>query len=249
MGMALHRRGNLQAAREAYDASLALEPGNSHALAFKSITLHELGEYDAERELVDIDRFLHSTSITAPEGFADVDDFNAALSDYAIRQYDLSRDDVRREGITPELFAEAKGPLIGLKETVHREVKHYIASVPGDPAHPFIARRPNRFRIIGWANVLSDNANIHIHPHAWLSGVYYARARGLQGGADDVPAGGIGFGSPDPRFTTARGFEVHTVEAREGRMLLFPSYFWHGILPFQSSERRISYAFDILIVN
>jgi len=62
-----------------------------------------------------------------------------------------------------------------------------------------------------------------------------------------MPSGGISFGPPDPRFTNADDFEARTFSAEEGRMLLFPSYFWHGILPFQSSELRISYAFDILI--
>ena len=137
--------------------------------------------------------------------------------------------------------------MVGLKATIRREVEHYIASLPKDPAHPFIARQPRRFRLVGWANVLQDNANIHIHPGAWLSGAYYARTRELAEGVDGLPAGGIGFGSPDPRFTRVDDFEIHCVDAHEGRMLLFPSYFWHGILPFESRQRRISYAFDIVI--
>ena len=89
-----------------------------------------------------------------------------------LRQYELSRDSVRREGITPELFAEAEGPVAVLKACVRLEVERYIASLPADSTvHPFVARRPNRFKIIGWANILRQSANIHIHPHAWLSGV------------------------------------------------------------------------------
>jgi uncharacterized protein (TIGR02466 family) len=93
--------------------------------------------------------------------------------------------------------------------------------------------------------VLRDNANIHIHPGAWLSGTYYARTRDFAGGVPGQPTGGIGFGPPDARFTNADDFELHTVEAEEGKMLLFPSYFWHGVLPFESLEPRISYAFDV----
>ena len=249
LGMALHRMGDLQAAREAYDASLALEPGNTHALAFKSITLHELGDRAAKRELVDIDRFLHCTSIAAPDGYGSVDDFNGALCEYAQAQYRSDGEGTSRTGITPELFSEAQGPVIGLKATVRKEVERYIASLPNDPSHPFVARTPRNFTLIGWANLLQDNANIHIHPGAWLSGAYYARARELEGGVDEMPAGGIGFGPPDPRFSTADDFDIHTVEAHEGRLLLFPSYFWHGILPFKSRQTRISYAFDILIAN
>ncbi len=249
LGMALHRLGDLHAAREAYDASLALEPGNTHALAFKFITLHELGDTVGKHRLVDIHRFLRRTSISTPDGYASVDDFNADLSDYAEHRDRLKGESTSREGITGELFAEAKGPVIGLKAIIRREVEHYIASLPNDPAHPFVARQPQQFRLIGWANLLQDNANIHIHPGAWLSGAYYARTRELEGGVDEMPAGGIGFGPPDPRFTTVDDFECHTVEAHEGRLLLFPSYFWHGILPFKCRQRRISYAFDILIVH
>lgn len=92
--------------------------------------------------------------------------------------------------------------------------------------------------------MLSVNA-----PGIWLSGVYQARTSGFEDGAGGMPAAGISFGSPHPRFTTASDFEVRAFEAEEGRMLLFPSYFWHGILPFQSAEARVSYASDILSVN
>jgi hypothetical protein len=247
--MALHRRGELQAARTAFDASLALEPGNTHALAFKSITLHELGDLRAERELVDVERFLRATSIPVPEGYANINDFNADLSEYATRQCELSKKEVRREGVTRELFADPEGPVVALKAAIHSEVERYIDSLPSGTAHPFIARQPNRFRIIGWANVLRDNANIHIHPGAWLSGTYYARTRDLAGGVSGQPTGGIGFGPPDSRFTNAKDFVLHTVEAEEGKLLLFPSYFWHGVLPFESLEPRISYAFDVATIE
>jgi hypothetical protein len=34
------------------------------------------------------------------------------------------------------------------------------------------------------------------------------------------------------------------VRPEEGVLVLFPSYFWHGTVPFRSSEARLTVAFD-----
>ena len=34
--------------------------------------------------------------------------------------------------------------------------------------------------------------------------------------------------------------------SREGRVVLFPSYFYHRTIPFESDEQRISIAFDLM---
>ena len=39
---------------------------------------------------------------------------------------------------------------------------------------------------------------------------------------------------------------VRRIQPREGRMLLFPGYFFHNTVPFASAERRISIAFDLV---
>ena len=40
--------------------------------------------------------------------------------------------------------------------------------------------------------------------------------------------------------------ELTTFRPEPGMMLLFPSYFFHRTLPFQSHETRISIAFDVM---
>ena len=39
---------------------------------------------------------------------------------------------------------------------------------------------------------------------------------------------------------------VHAYQPRPGRLLLFPGYLYHCIVPFTSTQRRISIAFDVV---
>ena len=40
--------------------------------------------------------------------------------------------------------------------------------------------------------------------------------------------------------------QVRAIKPEEGLMLLFPAYFYHGTVPFESAQRRISIAFDVV---
>jgi hypothetical protein len=42
--------------------------------------------------------------------------------------------------------------------------------------------------------------------------------------------------------------EVRAVQPEEGMMILFPSYFYHRTVPFETGETRISIAFDVMPV-
>ncbi|MDG1799917.1 MAG: putative 2OG-Fe(II) oxygenase [Luminiphilus sp.] len=39
---------------------------------------------------------------------------------------------------------------------------------------------------------------------------------------------------------------VRTIRPVVGSLVLFPSYLWHGTIPFTSDQSRISVAFDII---
>ena len=38
----------------------------------------------------------------------------------------------------------------------------------------------------------------------------------------------------------------HFVQPHVGHLVLFPSYFWHGTVPFESSTDRLTIAFDVV---
>jgi hypothetical protein len=82
----------------------------------------------------------------------------------------------------------------------------------------------------------------HIHAGGWISSAYYV----------DVPheiaetknrAGWLKFG--EPNLETPGCTPDHFVKPRPGLLVLFPSYMWHGTVPFEGAE-RLSAAFDII---
>ena len=44
--------------------------------------------------------------------------------------------------------------------------------------------------------------------------------------------------------TTPRLAAEYSVRPSVGLLVLFPSYFWHGTVPFRSQQPRLSVAFD-----
>jgi hypothetical protein len=55
--------------------------------------------------------------------------------------------------------------------------------------------------------------------------------------------GNLTFGQPSMRTTPALAAE-YSVRPKVGMLVLFPSYFWHGTVPFSSSQPRLTVAFD-----
>ena len=101
----------------------------------------------------------------------------------------------------------------------------------------------DRWTLRIWGTLLAPGGHQlpHLHPLAWLSGVYYVEVP--PGLGDD---GALEFGEPPPRVTARVEPERRRVGARPGRLVVFPSWFWHRTLPFAQPGERISVAFDVM---
>jgi hypothetical protein len=83
----------------------------------------------------------------------------------------------------------------------------------------------------------------HTHPLGWISSAYYVSLPGGMGA--DTQEGWIKFG--EPRWPVPGCGIARVVQPLEGRLVLFPSYMWHGTLPFASGE-RLTAPFDVVAV-
>jgi uncharacterized protein (TIGR02466 family) len=82
----------------------------------------------------------------------------------------------------------------------------------------------------------------HFHPEGWLSSAFYVETPDQALESDDRQ-GWIRFGKPP--FATEPPMEpAHFVKPKPGRLVLFPSYMWHGTVPFTTDEERLTIAFD-----
>ena len=252
LGNALLKQGAVAEAVAAYEACLRLSPGDRRAIAQQAAALWQLGRRDEARRLVDFDRFLRPVAVDPPEGYASIAAFNAALARFVTAHPTLAFEPPQRStrhgSQTGQIERETSRPLAALQRIIRGKVADYLDSLGDDPAHPFFATLPNRWWASIWATVLGAQGHqtTHIHPDGHVSGVYYVRVP--QTVAADVASqqGWIEFGRPPAALNCRAKPAVRTIQPVEGLMLLFPSYFYHRTIPFQSEEQRISIAFDIV---
>lgn len=101
-----------------------------------------------------------------------------------------------------------------------------------------------------WANVLRDGGynKPHTHPGCTWSGVYYVEPGETEAGAGDD--GWIEFFDPRsavemiPTPGNEFGRRV-AVEPKAGRMLAFPAWLRHYVMPYHGGGERISIAFNV----
>ena len=233
-------------------AFLAGHPGNTSALAFQAIALNEAGDRAGAARLLDFERLLKPIEISPPEGFASVTDFNAALARHLRAHpslaYAPASHATRRGRHSGELTIGDKGPVAGLEQTIVAAVEAYRRALPPDLDHPFLAQRSEELRLSVWGVVMEDRGHqiAHIHPAAWLSGVYYPEIPDVVQDDDPDHQGWIEFGRPPADFHATQEPATTLIRPREGLMLLFPSYLYHETVPFHAPVERLSVAFDVM---
>ena len=102
--------------------------------------------------------------------------------------------------------------------------------------------------LYGWIIVINTGGSLsgHMHKEGWLSGSLYLE-RPKRNNKDD---GDIIFSLHGSNYPTdAKVFGTRVVNIERGDMVLFPSSLFHATIPFESSQKRITLAFDIIPQN
>ena len=245
----LLERGDARAALAACETCLELDPLNPDALAFKAVAHDELGMREASCYLTDFDTLVRRMRIQAPGGFSSVSEFNRALERQVCAfptRFSETGTDLARQ--TQDLMVDPKGSLAALQGLIRDAVEDYPRWASVDAMHPVSVNRPRHWRLKAWGTIVKGvkmDEPTHLHWSAWLSGVYYVATPDVIRATDRHHAGWIEFGRSPSHLHHRVQPRLRTVRPEEGMMLLFPSYFYHRILPFDSSEIRISVAFDV----
>ncbi len=252
---ALMEKGEASGAVDACNEWLASEPRSSEAMARLAVALLEMGDRRAARDLLDFDRFVRQEFISPPAGYADLAAFNEALADHICRHPTLKippEDDPTYHHpslqITEEILVEPKGPVAQLEDRIRSAIEHYRTALVQSPDHPFLAAWPERWRLTAWGVVLNGEGNLvpHIHPEGYFGGVYYVELPDVVAMPEHAQAGWFELGRPPPELHCTVEPEICAIQPEVGKMLLFPAYLYHRTIPYQSGQRRISIAFDIV---
>jgi len=238
---ALFASGDIAQAETVAARLSAHDPLDQHALAFCATAWRLLG--DARyAQLYDYARLTHSEKIDVPlEPLAA--DLNA-LHRYRAHPFQQS---VRGGGQLPLNAREFERPSIrALFERFREVVERHLTRV-GVGQDPFRARNTGRFRQAGaWSVRLSSGGyhTDHVHQRGWISSAFYVSLPPVMK-PEAAHAGWLRLGRPG--IVTQPQLEPDfRVKPEPGKLVLFPSYMWHGVEPFESDGPRLTVAFDAL---
>jgi hypothetical protein len=181
-----------------------------------------------------------------------MESFNAELNAWLDRVHPTTREyldqSLRNGSQTPDkLFGAGHVLVEKIQQRIREAVGRYIAEMKPDEKHPLLARRARGFDYAGsWSSRLKDcgfHTN-HVHPQGWISSCYYVA---LPKAVEDTAGrqGWIKFG--EPALDVALKDPIRrAIQPRAGRLVLFPSYMWHGTVPFRDTQPRTTIAFDVV---
>jgi tetratricopeptide (TPR) repeat protein len=243
--------GDLQRSLALYRQGLRIAPTNQAGLAGLSATYRILGD-ERDESLNGYDSLIQVFDLEPPDGFSDMASLNGELNAYLDSLHPETREyisqSLRGGTQTPaQLFGAGHDLVQRLQSRISETVARYIAGLRADDAHPFLSRRGRDFRYSGsWSSRLRDcgfHIN-HIHPTGWISSCYYV---GVPDAVKDETTrqGWLKFG--ELSFDVALKNPIRrAVQPVPGRLVLFPSYMWHGTIPFRDAQPRTTIAFDVV---
>lgn len=233
-----------------FNELLETNPNQQGWLAYKTTALKLMGsaEYDY---LCNYDHVL-ITDISPPPGYKDLATFNKSLIK-TLRQYHHAKTNPLDQSLvtgsqTSEKLFDYHVPIIQeLRQCFREQTLDFLARLPKDNKHPVLSKNTGDFiETDSWSVILHNNGfhKNHHHPAGWYSGPYYAQIPEVVKDSPDKQ-GWVKFGQPGFNMMTKLEPDL-IVQPTEGMMVRFPSYFWHGTIPFKSSEERITVPGDII---
>ena len=228
---------------------LKTAPDDQAILSRQLLALRMMGD-PRYRELFDPDTMTACLDVAPPDGLdagAFLDRLAAHLR--ALHTSTTQPIDQTLEGGTQtfgHLFAVDRSPIVGaLRAAIQTSVEGFVAGLPDDTRHPFFRRKSPSIRFTGsWSVRLHAHGfhTNHYHPKGWISSAFYVV---VPPEADDETArpGWFTFGQSNMALGASDVVERY-VKPQPGKLVLFPSYVWHGTVPFTRSAERMTVAFD-----
>ncbi len=244
--------GKWDAAADIASQATLLEPGNQEAWANLS-TAWRLLDDPREHWLCDYDQLVNLVEIDTPPEFADQSAFLEALTANLGQRHKARHEPLQQSlrggSQTPGTLFGGSDPLLAstLAALIHGS-ERWLATLPNDASHPFLMRKARSVRIgASWSVKLWSSGNHvnHIHPEGWISSAFYvALPPSMRAASALDQAGCIQFGQP-PEELQLNLPPRRVVRPEPGKLALFPSYMWHGTVPFKDEQSRVTVAFDL----
>lgn len=242
---------------------LVHEPHRTDIAMFEGMAYYHQGEQEKGRAVFAFDDLVEVHDLEAPEGYADMKAFNKALADHIVDHPTMAVPDkdhptyhndqlnITRELVGPNAQDDA-GPVAVLEAMIAAKVDDYLSRKQTELDHDFIKRWPEKSRLTAWGTLLKGQGNLvsHIHLDGYLGMVYYPELppemQADEANSGEDQRGFLQLGDPPEDFPVEVEPDTYTIQPKEGRLIMFPGCFFHRTVPFESKDRRISIAFDVV---
>lgn len=237
--------GQVDKAAVAIEKLRAKQPQDQFAIALQATAWRLLGD-ERYRALYDYDALVYAQWLDVPAGWADRDaylaDLRAALVGVHVYKTHPFNQSIRHGGQVPNVLQHEHLAIQALPQALDGPIQRYIAKL-GAGADPLRARNAGGYAFQGMWSIRMGAGGLHVnhvHPEGWISSACYI----------DVPRtmnereGWIKFGEPGIATLPALAPE-HFIEPAPGKLVLFPSYMWHGTVPYTDPSPRMTVAFDL----
>lgn len=242
--------GRAEAALHSARQALAMAPLDQSVLAWTATAARAAGDplYD---ELCDYETMVGIYDLDPPAGWAAAADFlrdlTTALDRHHVMAEHPSAQSLRHGTQTTYRLSGSADPAIqAFFGALDKPLREHIAGLGGG-GDPLRRRNEGGYRIVGAWSVRLREGGFHLdhmHHEGWISSAFYV----------ETPDGALGRESREgwlrlgqPPFPTVPDLPAERfIRPRPGRLVLFPSYMWHGTVPFHTKERRTTIAFDLL---
>ena len=246
--------GEARAALPHCDRLLAGAPDDQYLIALQTIAWRLLGD-PRYAQYCDFQSLIHTVQLEAPPPWRNLESLLADVRASLNRLHDpnghpLLFQSLRHGTETTQDLSRSTDPAIqALFSSFATPIREYLLRL-GHGSDPFRRRNKAGWRLNGsWSVRLrsSGHHRNHVHPRGWISSACYIELPDCMSSADS-DQGILAFGQPSIITTPALAAE-YSVRPAVGTLVLFPSYFWHGTVPFSSSQPRLTVAFDAVPAN
>jgi len=228
-------------------------PLDQRWLAYEAIAARIAGS-PRYHELYDYGRFVHEYELQAGANWSSIEALHTELVPRLVQRHRFENhplDQSLRFGsqTSRSLLADPDPVIREVVRAFEAPIEAYRAAIGVDASHPYLVRNRGRTRLTGCWSVRLRRGGYHVnhvHPEGWISSAYYVEVP-AETADQDLKEGWIKFG--EPRMPIAGLGPDHLVQPRAGRLVLFPSYMWHGTTPISGDEPRMTIAFDAVPVE
>jgi Tfp pilus assembly protein PilF len=218
-------------------------------LTYEATVARMLGE-ERYQELCDYERFVRIFDLEPPAGFGSLAEFNQTLATLLNERHRAIRqplDQTVRNGTQASLslLCDPEPVIRAALGAFQRAVGEYRSALGLSADHPLARAQAGEIHFTGAWSVRLQRHGFHVnhfHPEGVVSSAYYVEVP-EEAQDQSLRSGWIKFG--EPRYPIAGLGPERYVQPRPGRLVLFPSYMWHGTNPIYGASPRICVAFDM----